>query len=221
MTELNPGAELTEYDAANNEASSRGRFTKALRIAETAVAVALVSPLNEVLRAGSLLGAGILTRDTNLTTLAFGATSLGIESTSAVLTADLLDREGGKKFIDILNERLQKVGLKKDAKLNPITKAGISYIAGSGVGVILEHREDTARSKAQNTRYGLKNAAAITAPTTAQVWLTANSIANPEPLTIGAAVVGLGAIVGGVKYLRQRIGNGGSQEDVANAQDIQ
>ncbi len=173
--------------------------------AEMVIGGALLSPLNEAARFGALGGVLALTGDPYLGAATFGASTAAIESTAAIITADLLTKERARRYMDKLNEWLGKIGVTEATKLNSVTKAGISYAAGSGIAVVVEHRENPARTKSQNRRYGLKNASALSAVCTVQGFLISEGLANPDPLSAGGAIVAVGSMIGIGKWAKSRI----------------
>jgi hypothetical protein len=187
-----------------------GRFRRAGRIGKRAVEATVLSlALNPLTNEGSRLAiAGTVEATTHsaaLTALAWGGSTLVIESGAALITSDLLQSERAPKTIAWLNKMLGKVGVKETTKFNPMVKAGISYIAGSGVAVFVEQREDQTRTRSQNIRYGLKNAAALSVVCGAQGALVANGIADPSPLAIGGAIIGVGSFFAVGKWAKDRV----------------
>lgn len=187
----------------------RGRFQRVLnvgkRAVEGAVVVFVVSPTNELARVAATGAVAAATRDPWLAAATWGGTTLAIESAAGVVAADLLESEGGKKFVEKINDKAEKVGISRDTKFSPVTKAGISYMAGSAVATLVEHREDPTRTRAQNLRYGLLNASALGAVCTVQGALVAEGIATPNALTVGGAAIGVGSVVAAIKWASSRV----------------
>lgn len=165
-------------------------------IGETAIVIAEVTPVNEVLRYGAFAAAQAATGNPIVAGTVLGLSTLAIEGGAAIATADLLDTNRGKTLSHWANKKFRKI-VPERTKIHPVAEAGIAYLGGSAVVLMAKQTEDPTRTFEKNRRHGLFTAGWLSALLTAQGVLASNGISNPRPVEIGVAIAGtLGVAVG-------------------------
>ena len=173
-------------------------------VAGSVVALEL-SPANEVIRFGSM-GAAVASGMDAESVAAIGAvTSMLLEGSAAVITADFLASKGGANVVSKINDATQRVGIKKLPTTNPIISLGISSIAGASISTAYEHMQDPNRTRTQNRKYGVGQAAFISAMTAAEGWAIAKGIEHPSPLSLGLGALAVGTAVGAFKFAKKNL----------------
>ena len=175
------------------------------RALEGAVIAFVVGPTNEGARFAAFTAAQAATHNPVAVAAVYGGATFAIETAAAVVGADLLDSESSKKGIQKINEKLTKIGVTEETKLNPVVKAGVAFLGGSAIAEFVEHREDPQRTRRQNVEFGMKTAVWLTGACAVQGYLLSEGIAKPNPLTIGGAAVAVGSVLGAAKWAAGRI----------------
>ncbi len=180
-----------------------------VRAIETTVVGLEVLPTNEAARIaiGGLTYA--VTKDSAMTALAYGASTMAIEGGAAILTADLLATNTSNKAIGWVNGKLQKLGISPEAKTNKLVKAGVAVLGGSSVLLAVKQREEPERVFKQNRKYGLNTSAALAGMCAVQGYAVAEGISYPSPETIGVAGIALGGVFAAAKWAKNKVGSDG------------
>jgi hypothetical protein len=166
--------------------------------------IAEVTPANELMRAAVFAGA-LKYGGTEAAVVATSAATMALESGAGITTADLLDTDGGQAAVQRVNSRIEKMGIGRLLKTNPLTEAGLALFGGSAVVTAIKHRQHPERTRSENRRYSLRSAVGITAVTGAEALAFAEGISHPSPASIGLAVLAVGAAVGAGKATMSRL----------------
>lgn len=187
--------------------SSRMRrwIRNVLRGVEAATLAVLLSPMNEVIRVALVAAVLVSSDDALAAGIVWGGSTLVIELIAGCIAADLLATAAGGRWTRWFNEKAARIGLKPGARLSGVTKAGIAFLAGAGVAVFVEHREDPTRTRARNLRYGVLTSIALGAVCTVQGILVATGLVDPSPITLTGAVVGLLSVVAALKWATRNV----------------
>jgi hypothetical protein len=164
-----------------------------------------VTPLNEAIRLAAFGGALKYGGDPASAAMVAGAVTMAVESSAAIVTADMLDTDGAKKATEKVNAKLETIGLDGVLKTNVVTETGVAMFGGSAVLLALKHRQDTRRTRQQNRRYGLVSAAGISLMTTGQALAVGEGIHHPSPMVLGLAAVAIGGAIAGGKAAVNRL----------------
>lgn len=176
------------------------------KILASTVLAAELSPVNEALRFAAFGWAQYKTGDPMIASAVFAGSTLAVEGTAALVTAEVLDTEKSKGLMGRVNERLSKMKLDR-VRTNPAAEAGIAMLGGSAVTMLVKQQQSPERTKEQNRKYGLKVAVGISAVCAAQGYAVSEGISSPSVETVGVAVAALGGVVAGASWLKNRIKN--------------
>lgn len=171
-------------------------------IAATTLA-AEISPLNEAVRLAAF-GVALKYGDPVSAALVAGTTTMALEGAAAVVTADMLDTNGGRKSIAAVNQKLEKIGADKVLKTGFFAEAALSLTGGSAVVTLAKHRQNPTRTRKQNRFYGMNSAAGISAVTTGQAFLLGEGINNIPTNQLVLGAIAVGAVIGGAKWLKNK-----------------
>ncbi len=205
-------------NAASDIPKNRSNLGLALHAAkralETGVLVTEVLPINEALRYSAFAAAQLAGSEPLISGVVLGGATFAIEGAAALATASILEGDRSKKAIDLIHKGLNKVGVSKDIKFSPLTKAGIALTGGSAVVTVVKHNENLDRTKSQNRKYGLGSAAGISGFCAVQGYLMAQGIETPNPLTVGGGILAVSSIIAGLKWVKSRVKHEESEESM-------
>jgi hypothetical protein len=141
----------------SEETRVRRLASAAKEFGQAAVAVAVLSPLNEVARLAAF-GAGYsVSRDPAMGAFTLGASTFLVEGAGAMAAASLLGSERAQRLNAALEKRIHN---KEDgAKTSKVTKAVAALAIGATASMAIEHIEDPHRTVAQNRKHGLLTSA--------------------------------------------------------------
>lgn len=179
-----------------------------LTAVEGVIITAEMLPINEAMRFAALGAAQAVSHNSLFTAAVYGAATVGIEGAAGIATADALANGGARKPINGAYKFMEKLGLRKDVKTSPLTKAAAAMVGGTTVSMLLKDREEQDRSFNQNAIYGVKSAVSLGGMCAIQGYFISKGIAHPQPETIGAAAF---AFVG-ARFVGKRLLNRGKQE---------
>jgi hypothetical protein len=166
-----------------------------------------VSPLNEAIRLGLFAATLKLTKDPNITALAYGTSTVALEGSGAAATADILDSAKSHKAVDWVNKKLNKIGVSPEARTNKPLKAGIAAVGGTSVLLLVKQREEPDRSLRENLEYGGITSTALGAICTAQAYAAAEGINAPSPERVGIGLFAVGSLFAVNSWVKKRIKN--------------
>ncbi|MGI8636429.1 MAG: hypothetical protein ACR2KZ_13615, partial [Segetibacter sp.] len=203
MSKPNNSEGLAETKRTNYSDVSQLRFTKAARIAQSALVAAEISPLNETIRGSLFAGSEIISNSSLVSSGAVGISTFCIETAGGLAAASLLDTDKAKEIFNKVNKKTRRLpGLvtNKDSaevkKIPGIAKAGATLLGGTVVGMALEQRDNPQRTKKQNRRYSVVASGWLASTSGAATFLASEGIhTGVENPTTGAAIVG--GVVGG------------------------
>jgi hypothetical protein len=182
--------------AANEDPSRLQRLGHLIGdLALSAVVGYELSPLNEVSRmalAGAVQAVG---HNPLLSASVYVASTFAVEAVGAVAGAKLLDSEKGQHTISKIQAFLGKMGINK-IRTNPAIDMGVALVAGTPAALVLKQQQDPERTVRENMRYGTILSLGATALAGPIGYLGAEGVARPNPLVIGAAVLGVGTLFG-------------------------
>ncbi len=199
------GVAMNELPHTTTPQSSPSVLHRTRRAIEMGVVALEVTPANETLRYGVFVATLAATKDPILSAGAFGVATTAIEGVGATASASLLASPTGDKTTRWINNKIEDFGVSKDATVPPVAKAGVALLGGSAIVVGVKHREDPNRSFTDNFRYGVGSAVALGGVCAAQGYLMAEGITNPEPETIGGALIAIGGLVAFGKWARAKL----------------
>lgn len=186
------------------------RFRNAMHIArrsiQATVIVAEVGPLNELARYSAFGIAQTLSGDALVGAAVYGGSTLIIEGTAALATADIFGSDISSKAFGWINKKLIRF-VPEEAKMTKTVEAGVALLGGSVVVMAAKQREEPERTKEQNRKYGLFTASWLAGVCAVQGAVMAEGISHPEPKTIGAALIAVGGVMAAAKWAKNRLTN--------------
>jgi len=221
----------TEPDQNHEETLSRWGVVK--RTGQSAVALAALSPLNEVVRLSAYGATEALTRNSVASGVVLGLSTFAIEGAAGLAAADLYDTGTGQKLSQAIRKRSKHIDEPIDVESSSARtalKTFWTFLGGSVVGMTLEQRDNPNRTKEQNQRYSVFTATwqggALAVIGFMGSEFVNTTLENPEKGAIVAgslaAIGGLGAIIhkkiaekGGAlwKKIANRRTDAGEQDD--------
>jgi len=188
----------TEAEVLSNNIDDANLLKKVRYGALSSIALAEVSPLNEVARLAVFGVAEGISRSPGVGALAYGLSTLGVEAIGAVAASYVLDSDVSSKALEYVNKKiLPRIGIREDAKFSNFTKLNILQFGGSVPYMLLRQREDPLRTKEQNLRLGLMSSAWLAGACALQGALMAEGIdfGLDHPAEVGASLAGLTLLV--------------------------
>lgn len=204
---VNPALEVALGPEPEDARDSTWR-EKMLNYGRAAVISAEVTPANEAIRLAAFGAAQAISGDPAIGALAYGGSTLAIESAAGVATAGALETGTARKAINKVNSLLERVGISADAETSGVTKAAAALVGGTAISMSLKHRENPDRTQEENRKYGFRSAAGLAGVCAVQGYFMSKGISAPAPETIGA---GVGALAG-VRYAAKRVINRGKEK---------
>lgn len=175
------------------------------RALQMAAIVAELAPTNEAIRFGAFGAAQAISGDPLAGAAALGGSTLVVEGSAAVATADLLTTEKGNKAIEKVKEKIDK-HISPDAKLSPLGEAGLAMLGGSAVVTLAKQIEDPSRTKEASRRHGLFTSTWMAGYFAVEGALISSGINNiHQPEAVGAAALGLASLTAASHYATKRI----------------
>ncbi len=194
--------ENTIYQPAEEQRDRNWAANPVGAVIAAGIVAAEVSPLNEAMRLGAYgLALKLSQGDVVAATVVAGGATMVIEGGAAIAAADLLDTDRGQSVTKRTARIFEKTGL----RTNLATEAAIAFMGGSAVVTAVKHQQDVERSRKQNRKYGLTSASAISLFTMAEAFAGAKAIEHPNPVTIGAGALAVGAFVGAYKWSKNKL----------------
>jgi hypothetical protein len=184
----------------------------AIRGVELAIVGYEITPFDDALRYSLLAGMYAATRNPELSALVYGASTTASESLAALAASDLLSSGGGHKFISWINNKLEKQGIPKEAKVGKAAKAITATYLGTPLLLGLKQRENPEREIKENVKYGLGTAAALGGVCLAEgivitesISVVADGLERLKPKIFLPAVAALGGIKLAVKRATEKL----------------
>lgn len=192
-----------------NDQFYENKLKKSLQVAkhalQTSIVVLEVTPANEIMRYGILAMALSQTQDPLVGAAVLGGSTLVIEGSASLATADLLTTETSKHGIDWVNQKIEKI-IPKNVKMSSVAEAGIAMYGGSVIVLAEKQRENPTRTKHQNRKHGIFTASWLSGVLSVEGALIAKGIDNyTEPKVLGAAILGLAGIGAGFSWARKQL----------------
>lgn len=177
-----------------NPLENRSNIRKALhvgkRAVQSAVVVAELLPTNEAIRYGAFAASQVATGgDPVLGAAVLGGSTFVVEGTAAMAASSLVTSDKGLSSIGKINERLEDI-VPPDAKLTPLTEAGIALFGGSAVLTMAKQKQEPYRTTKENRKYGIFTASWMSGVFAVEGALLSYGISSyTDPKKIGPALL--------------------------------
>lgn len=218
-TEVPQSVEDAMLGHSPDQAKKEGLRDRLANFGRAAVIAAEVSPANETMRIAAFGAAQALSGDPAIGALAYGGSTLAIEGSAGIATSGALDTGMARKTTTRVNRLLEKIGIDPNVKTGRITKAATTLLGGTAISMVLKHREDPDRTRAENRQYGFKSAASLAGVCAVQGYFMSKGISVPSPETIGGGLAAFAGAQAGAKGIIGRFRRGREQREAAQFQD--
>ncbi len=209
----NAGLMNSQEPEVTIQAERYSRFQKVMnvakRVVQSSVIATEVSPLNGAIRYGACFGATLaVTHDPFLSAAALGGSTLILEGSAALATADVLSTEKANKAINFVNKGLDHKSIKKylpsDKPMSPATESIIALYGGTSILLTAKKREDPEKSHQELRKHGMVASACLTGICAVQGFAIAEGITSPTDLKVVVpATVGLAGLYWATRKIKQ------------------
>jgi ribosomal protein S18 acetylase RimI-like enzyme len=147
------GAALdSDTQLTGNRISPQRIWNTAKRAGQMAVALTVLSPVNEVIRGSVIVPGYLYSHNPAVGALTAGISTLAVEGAGALASAGLFSEGNGGRFFAKVNNKLKKVN---PEGLSPIAEAGVALTLGTVAAMAVKQSQDPTRDVHENRKYGL------------------------------------------------------------------
>ncbi|HSX44950.1 MAG TPA: hypothetical protein VLF39_02455 [Candidatus Saccharimonadales bacterium] len=198
-------------DILNEDVDTSSKLRKAYHVAKRAVQVGVIAaevgPGNEAIRFGAFAASQFVTHNPLVGGAVLGGSTFVVEGAAALATADLITTEKSTKAISWVNSKLHKI-VPEDAKMTPVTEAGVAMVGGSVVVLAEKQREDPTRTAQENRRHGIFTAGWMGGVFALEGALISEGIANYSDIKkVGPAVLGFAGVTWAFNKAKSKLTN--------------
>lgn len=195
--------------------------TVGVNTVKTAVVVAEVTPINEMVRGGIFAALLTQTRDPVIAAAVAGGTTFALEAGAALAVADWIAEDRIGRVIDRVDQsmsrypRIQKaLTPKREVKVSGLAEVGTALLGGTVVVMEAKQRENPSRTVEEVRRHGLFTATWMAGVLAVSGALTAEGVTNIENPWVwgtGAGLLGLAGLKAAYTKLKSKYST--SKED--------
>lgn len=195
---------ILEDDQSHAETWLQRVKTVGVNTVKTAVVVAEVTPINEMIRSGIFAALLTQTRDPAIAAAVFGGTTFVLEAGAALAVADWVAEDRIGRVIDRVDQsmarypKIQKaLTPKREVKVSGLAEVGTALLGGTVITMEAKQRENPSRTVEEVRRHGLFTATWMAGALAVSGALTAEGVTNidsPWVWGTGAGLLGLAGL---------------------------
>jgi len=199
-----PEQSSVEADQTSTKTWLQKARTVGANTLKSAVVVAEVTPINEMIRSGIFAGLLTQTRDPAIAAAVLGGTTFALEAGAALAVADWIAEDRIGQVIDRVDQamsrypRIQKaLTPKREVKVSGLAEVGTALMGGTVVVMEAKQRENPSRTIEEVRRHGLFTATWMAGVLAVSGALTAEGVTNIESPWVwgtGAGLLGLAGL---------------------------
>jgi len=190
-------------DIQPNWASSNLGF-----LAANACIISDVLPTN----VGCFFLAELASHNYPLAMASFVGSTLLTKMSGTIAAVDMMHTDRGMKLADYADKRLQKLGALKNFNTNTPIDLAIGVTAGTSVMSLVRHYQREESGRSSERRYGLMVALGSTIMLSVQFGFIAESVTNPDSLTVPFGLIAAGSFLGMWRWIKKRSRRGAADQ---------
>jgi len=171
----------------------------------TAYSLAMISPLNEVLRLGMLAASEVITHGDKISNAAvLGLSTLFVEGSSGLVVSDLLSSNRAETIRQAIFTSKRGEKLRESDKSNLAIELGTGLLAGTPVALLTREFRSPKQNRSERRKYSIAMSLGAAAVVGGLFYGAEEGLGVNTTLELGGSIIGAGIIYSVIKAYKNR-----------------